>query len=403
MKIVHLIDYFQPVLGYQETFLAREQLRLGHEVTVVTSDRYAPLPNYASTVQPLLGERIRTPGQFVEADLPVRRLPVRFEHAYRCWLQGLEKALAVLRPDVVHAHNVVKFSTLQAILLQPRLGYWLLVDDHQHPIDLNKSRGGTWFYGLFRLLLAPLFRRRIDALVGVTDEIAGVMRDVYGLTQPPVQVIELGVDTGLFRPDEIARKLKRTELGLDPADFLVIYSGKIIPAKAVHWLLEALPHCPSRLKVLLLGNPPAEYRRELEATVATLELADRVIFHPAVRQTDLPAYYAAADAACWPRGVSIATLEVAACALPLVIAAQTLPERISYGNGLEYQEGDVADLARCLTQLAQDPEQARRMGARGRQMVEQNHSWAEINRQFMAAYQHAAYHFTAYPVNDYNR
>jgi glycosyltransferase involved in cell wall biosynthesis len=139
--------------------------------------------------------------------------------------------------------------------------------------------------------------------------------------------------------------------------------------------------------VLLLGNPSAEYRRELETTIASLGLAGRVIFHPAVQQTDLPSYYTAADAACWPRGVSIATLEVSACALPLVIAAQTLPERVSHGNGLEYQEGNVADLARCLTQQAQNPAQAHQMGKRGRQMVEQNHCWSKINQQFMSAYQ----------------
>ena len=392
LRIVHLIDYFQPALGYQETFLAREQLRLGHEVTVVTSDRYAPLPNYASTVQPLLGERIRAPGQFIEADIPVWRLPVRFEQSYRCWLGGLAEALAALRPDIIHAHNVIKFSTLQAVLLKPGLGYRLLVDDHQHPLDLNKGRAGTWFYRLFRVFLAPLFRRRIDALVAVTGEIAGVVRHIYGLNNPAVQVIELGVDTELFQPDETARHMTRTKLGVNPPDFLVIYSGKIIPAKAVRWLVEALPHCPAQVKALLLGNPPIDYRRELEELIAAFGLADRVLFHPAVKQAELPCYYAAADAACWPRGVSIATLEVAACALPLIIAAQTLPERVSYDNGLEYEEGNVAALAGCLTQLAQNPEQARQMGLRGRQMVEENHSWTEINRQFMAAYQQSAHY-----------
>jgi glycosyltransferase involved in cell wall biosynthesis len=79
--------------------------------------------------------------------------------------------------------------------------------------------------------------------------------------------------------------------------------------------------------------------------------------------------------------------EAAACGLPIVIAAGELSQRVRYGNGLEYQEGDVADLARCLTQLAENPEQTRHMGARGRQLVEEHLSWVEINRQFLAAYQ----------------
>ena len=43
MKIIHVVDYFQPILGYQEVFLAKEQAKLGHDVVVITSDRYAPI------------------------------------------------------------------------------------------------------------------------------------------------------------------------------------------------------------------------------------------------------------------------------------------------------------------------------------------------------------------------
>ena len=55
MKIVHLTSYFQPQLGYQEYFLAREHIKLGHDVWVVTSDRYFPFPDYDKTVKNILG------------------------------------------------------------------------------------------------------------------------------------------------------------------------------------------------------------------------------------------------------------------------------------------------------------------------------------------------------------
>jgi glycosyltransferase involved in cell wall biosynthesis len=387
MKIVHLIDYFQPTLGYQEAFLAREQLRLGHDVTVVTSDRYAPFPDYVSTVQPVLGERIRPAGRGIEEGVYVWRLPVQFEYRYRCWLKGLTQALVTLRPDVLHAHNVIKLTSLQAILLKPRLGYRLVMDDHSLQIAMDQSWQGTIFYGAFRLLLAPLFRRRVDVLVAVTDGIADTIRQVYGLDRLPLHVIELGIDTQLFRPDAVARQAKRVELGLNPDDFLIVYTGKIIPTKAPHWLVEALSHCPARVKALLVGNAPADYRRQIDDIIAEHGLSDRVIFHPAVRQVELPPYYVAADAGCWPREGSMGMFEAAACGLPIVITAGELSQRVRYGNGLEYREGDVADLARCLTQLAQNPGQARTMGARGRQLVEGHLSWIEINRQFLAAYQ----------------
>ena len=45
MKIVILIDYFQPKLGYQEFFLAKEMQKLGHQVYVATSNYYFPFPD----------------------------------------------------------------------------------------------------------------------------------------------------------------------------------------------------------------------------------------------------------------------------------------------------------------------------------------------------------------------
>jgi len=74
MRIIHLIDYFQPKLGYQETYLALAHLRLGHHVTVITSDRHYPFSDYASAFQKILGERKKKPGKFKEYGLDTLRL-----------------------------------------------------------------------------------------------------------------------------------------------------------------------------------------------------------------------------------------------------------------------------------------------------------------------------------------
>ena len=62
MKILHIINYFQPQLGYQEYFLAKEQVKMGHKVYVVTSNLYFPFPNYEQTFQNILGPRKFNPG-----------------------------------------------------------------------------------------------------------------------------------------------------------------------------------------------------------------------------------------------------------------------------------------------------------------------------------------------------
>ena len=74
MKILHLINYYQPKIGYQEYFLAKKQRELGHEVFFITSDRYFPFKNYKKSYQSLLGPRIIKPGIFIEDKIIVYRL-----------------------------------------------------------------------------------------------------------------------------------------------------------------------------------------------------------------------------------------------------------------------------------------------------------------------------------------
>jgi hypothetical protein len=54
MKIVHISDYFTLKLGYQEAFLAREEVKNKDEVYILTSNRNYPFPNYEETYKNIL-------------------------------------------------------------------------------------------------------------------------------------------------------------------------------------------------------------------------------------------------------------------------------------------------------------------------------------------------------------
>ena len=58
MKILHLINYFNDGLDYQENFLTQHQANDGHNVKVITSDKFYPFVNYNKIYFPLLGKRV---------------------------------------------------------------------------------------------------------------------------------------------------------------------------------------------------------------------------------------------------------------------------------------------------------------------------------------------------------
>ena len=131
MRIIHLIDYFQPKIGYQETFLAREQINLGHNVFVVTSDRFYPFPEYNSTYSKILGNRITGAKESIEEGIQTIRLPTfEIPGSTLLLLKGLKNKIANHNPDVIHCHGVFSLLSLHAARLKPILKYKLIYDTH---------------------------------------------------------------------------------------------------------------------------------------------------------------------------------------------------------------------------------------------------------------------------------
>lgn len=386
MRIVHLIDYFQPQLGYQEAHLARGQIQDGHDVNVICSDRYYPFPDYEQTIQPIIGSRIVGVGKREEDGIPVIRLPVRFESNRRCWLKGIAPTLSELKPDVVHSHNIIKPHTIQAARLKRTVGYRLLVDDHAHRVSMNTRWKGKLFYASFRQTIAPFLDAAADAVVAITHETAEIVRSIYGFRKNRVHVIELGVDPQVFQPADEVRPEIRSRLGFDEHDFVVVYTGKVVVEKGPELLLEALAHCPPQVKALIVGNVGASFQHRWNQVIAEHDLKGRVYVHPAVKQPELPPLYLAADAGCWPRQTSIAMLEAASCGLPILVVSEGVDARVSNHNGYMYEEGNVEQLAELINRLHSSPELCRSMGRNGRELVEREFSWPRICQKFQDLY-----------------
>ena len=159
MKIVHLVDYFMPQMGYQEFYLAREHKRLGHKVWVVTSDRYYPFVDFDNTAGSILGKRIVGVGQRQERGISVIRLPILFEHqpSALVFIKNLGKTLKMISPDVVFCDGLFSFNAILAAWHQKSLGYRLVYDNHK-----------TWTNQISILYCSPL---SIIMLLGLQHEL----------------------------------------------------------------------------------------------------------------------------------------------------------------------------------------------------------------------------------------
>lgn len=402
MRIVHVIDYFQPKLGYQETFLAREQSKMGHNVHVVTSDRYSPIAYQGDVAKQLLGKRVKGSGYFVEERIQTIRLKVLFEFPHGIWLKGLEKTISELKPDIVHVHGVTNITTVRiAIFKRKKLNFKLICDDHMlfrisdlRLFVLNK---------IFRHSFAQTVFKAADALVAATYTSKLYMNKYYGYPQESIKVIPLGADHHLFKFDKLARDEIRSDLFLHD-NIVFIYTGKLLADKEVHLFIQAallLMKKNDNIRVLIIGDGSEIYKTRLKRMIEDAQCDNKFLFLDAVPNSELNRYYSAADVAVWPKQATISMIEAMASGLPIIINdGSEVTKRVEHENGFTFAEGDCIDLSAKMEKLL-NKELRERMGHNARKLVEEYLNWTLIARQFIDAVE--PIHVSDIPTEDESR
>ncbi len=185
-------------------------------------------------------------------------------------------------------------------------------------------------------------------------------------------MIPNGVDVDAFKPSAPAEGL-RERLGLPPQAPVALIVAALRPEKNHELFLRAVARVTRQLpeaRFLLVGDGPR--RNELEELSRSLGVQDRVLFLGT--RSDIPQLLSIADVLVLSSHMEanpVSILEALACGKPVVAPrVGSIPETIEDGvNGYLFPAGDEAQLAARLGHLLECPDQARRMGAVGRERV----------------------------------
>ena len=217
-------------------------------------------------------------------------------------------------------------------------------------------------------LLTPLS----DGFIGVAQAHGAYLAAAEGCPARKVFVIPNGVDVNAFKPSAPNEGL-RAALGLPPQAPLALIVAALRPEKNHELFLQAVARVTRQLpeaRFLLVGDGPR--RSALEELSRSLGIQDRVLFLGT--RSDIPQLLSIADVLVLSSHMEanpVSILEALACGKPVVAPrVGSIPETIEDGmNGYLFPAGDEAQLAARLGHLLECPEQARRMGAIGRERV----------------------------------
>ncbi|KOV93689.1 glycosyltransferase family 4 protein [Streptomyces sp. NRRL B-3648] len=195
-----------------------------------------------------------------------------------------------------------------------------------------------------------------------------------------------GVDEKTFHPGSGGDEV-RARLGLTDRPVVVCVS-RLVPRKGQDTLIRAMPRIlaaePDTVLLIVGGGP---YERDLRRLAGETGVAGSVRFTGAVPWAELPAHYGAGDVFAMPcrtrrggldvEGLGIVYLEASATGLPVVAGdSGGAPDAVLEGEtGWVVRGGSAGQTAERIVTLLQDPELRRRMGARGRQWVEEKWRW----------------------------
>ena len=363
MKIGIVSEYYYPLLGgitEHVHFFSKELARLGHDVTIITSNRRGKLdyPKNDDVEIIRLGRGVPyySNGSFANITLGF----------------GLKRKMREIMDshkfDIVHIHS-------PSVPVLPALA---------HVTSKGPTVGTFHTYFEWNPLYAFYQRVAQDAIENLDGRIAVSRLCVESLSKyftADFKVIPNGVDIDYFATP-------RGCLGkFDDGKINILFLARLDPRNGLECLIRAFrilhkKHKDTRL--IVVGDGPLRWYFK---TLVDHGIKGDVHFEGFANGIR-PEYFAASDIFCFPvqkASFGITILEAMAASKPIVCSDLSAFHDILGGDGRYIDPYDEHDLAEKLTELVENESLRRELGEKGRQRVDR-YSWKNVTQEVLGFY-----------------
>jgi glycosyltransferase involved in cell wall biosynthesis len=279
-------------------------------------------------------------------------------HVAWCTLESMFR-----RYDVVHFHALgpALFASL------PRLvGSRTVVT--VHGLDWQREKWGRFAAWVLRRCERPAARFPNRTIV-VSKTLREHFRVAHG-------VDAAYIPNGTLLPQPRPPR-KLASLGLEPGRY-VLFVGRLVPEKGVHFLCEAFSRIDTDMKLALVGG--LSFSQDYVSLLRRYE-SDRIrlldyVFGEALEELWSNAYCVVQPSTM--EGLSIALLEALSYGRCVLIS--DIPENMEVAAecAVPFRSRDVDDLRAKLEHLIRNPDEVLRHGERARQHIARHYSWDTV-------------------------
>jgi glycosyltransferase involved in cell wall biosynthesis len=369
MKIAIVVPYFTPYVRGNEFGLAYGLSRLGVDVTVLASTGKAPREKMIADNKDVcqsLGFKVK----YLNTVFDVGEIPLVPSIGREIGSGGYDAVL--LQEDyqlICHMAYLAAHRKKMPTVLSTERTYF-------------PAGGKRLALGLFDATLNRMVRRGATAYTAHCTAAKEFAEKKLKVPAGRIRVINVGVDTSLFKPSS-------GETPLKDGDLKILTVARLHPYKGLEYLIKAMEAVrKNRPGAVLYIMGRGASAQDLKALASKMGLDDAVRFvETPVPNYEMPPIYSSADIYVQPSVIEpygIAVLEAMACGKPTICArvGGMMDTVDDHTTGRLVNPADPLALSDAIIELSGDPKAAEAMGRRARERAVENFDWLVIARKY---------------------
>jgi glycosyltransferase involved in cell wall biosynthesis len=188
-----------------------------------------------------------------------------------------------------------------------------------------------------------------------------------------------------------ARSLLREHLNVSPSESVILFLSRLHPKKGLDYLIPALGKLTHhRFTLAIAGNGSKEYEAEIETLLVANGIRDRTHLAGFVEGETKNIFMQGADLfvlTSHSENFAVVVLEALAAGVPVLVTPGVALAALVQQYQLGYvPELNVPAIASLLDHYLSHPQEAKIMGERARQIVEEKYTWNQIALRMQQIY-----------------
>ena len=285
-------------------------------------------------------------------------------------------ASAFSRADVVHIHAE---GPAFMCWLPKLFGKKVIVT--VHGLDWQREKWKQGFGAKYIRWGEKMAVRFADGIIVLSRNVQDYFRETYGRET-------VYIPNGVSCPQLVAAEEITRQLGLEK-DGYILFLGRLVPEKGVHYLIEAFQKVKTDKKLVIAGGASDSdaYAAGLKAQA---EGDPRILFTGFVQGRLLEELYSNAFAYVLPsdvEGMPLSLLE--AMSYGNCCVTSDIPEcaEVVEDRAVTFPRGDTAALAACLQTLCDDPARVAAYRGSAQAFICEKYNWNDVTQKPLELYQ----------------